>query len=327
MNLSATEEHVPAPDNPQPPLSAGIDALGLAAAGSVEPGALGSVDPQGGNGVTRQRDVLDLVQIAADLENHSPLEVVAWALERFGDRAAVVTALQVDGMAILDMAYRIDPRVRIVTVDTGRLPAETYAFMEQVRQRYPRARWDVRFPDYEEVEAMVRTSGPNLFRQDVSLRLTCCQIRKVHHLLRALADLDAWFTGLRRDQTASRANVKKVEMDLDHDGIVKVNPLADWTKEEVWEYVRTHQVPYHPLYDKGYASIGCEPCTRAVRPGENDRAGRWWWEVNAPKECGIHYKIETGLGGDAVVKSVRVRPPLNADSPLIQPLEEPDSEP
>ncbi len=239
-------------------------------------------------------DDLEIGEIAVELDDKEPQEVIAWALETFGDRIAVVTALQAEGMVVLDMAYRLKPDIRVITVDTGRLPPETYEFLDRVRERYPNARFEVLFPDYREVEAMVRRHGVNLFYKSVPLRLLCCHIRKVRPLLRALHNLDAWFTGLRREQWASRANIKKVELDHDHGGIVKVNALADWTKEEVWDYIRENGVPYHPLYDKGYTSIGCAPCTRPIQPGEDDRAGRWWWEVNAPKECGIHCPIETG---------------------------------
>jgi phosphoadenosine phosphosulfate reductase len=239
-------------------------------------------------------DDLEIGEIALELDDKEPQEVIAWALDTFGDRIAVVTALQAEGMVVLDMAYQLKPDIRVITVDTGRLPQETYEFLDCVREHYPDARFEVLFPDYREVEAMVRRHGVNLFYKSVPLRLLCCHIRKVRPLLRALQNLDAWFTGLRREQWASRANIKKVELDHDHGGIVKVNPLADWTKEEVWDYIRENGVPYHPLYDKGYTSIGCAPCTRPIQPGEDDRAGRWWWEVNAPKECGIHCPIETG---------------------------------
>ncbi len=239
-------------------------------------------------------DDLELGEIAIELDDQEPQEVIRWGLETFGERVAVVTSFQVDGMVVLDMAYRIRPDVRVITVDTGRLPAATYEFIEQVRAHYPEARFEVFFPDYRDVEQMVNAHGLNLFYKSVPLRLLCCHVRKVRPLLRALADLDAWFTGLRRDQWASRAAIRKVELDHDHNAIVKINPLADWTKEEVWEYVRAHNVPTNPLYEQGYTSIGCDPCTRPIRPGEDDRAGRWWWETNAPKECGIHCPIETG---------------------------------
>ncbi len=239
-------------------------------------------------------DDLEIGEIANDLDDQEPQDVIAWSLETFGDHIAIVSSLQADSMAVLDMAYRLKPDVHVITVDTWRLPRATLKFLDQVREHYPDARWEVLSPDAREVEAMVARHEPDLFYKAVPLRLLCCQIRKVRPLLSALQGLDAWFTGLRRDQWASRANIKKVELDHDHDGIVKVNPLADWTKEEVWEYLEHNGVPVHPLYEQGYTSIGCEPCTRPIEVGEQDRSGRWWWETNAPKECGMHCAIETG---------------------------------
>jgi phosphoadenosine phosphosulfate reductase len=239
-------------------------------------------------------DDLEIGEIAIELDPAEPEEVIAWALDTFGDRLAVVTALQAEGMAVLDMAAQMRPDVRVITVDTLRLPASTYRFLEQVRAHYPEARFEVLQPDPEEVAAMEATHGRDLFYRSVPLRLHCCDVRKVRPLVRALEHLDCWVTGLRRDQWASRAAIRKVELDHDHFGIVKLNPLADWTKEEVFEYLEAHGVPVHPLYAQGYTSIGCDPCTRPIQPGEDDRAGRWWWEENAPKECGIHCPIETG---------------------------------
>ncbi|GIX48152.1 MAG: phosphoadenosine phosphosulfate reductase [Candidatus Tectimicrobiota bacterium] len=239
-------------------------------------------------------DDLEIGEIAIELDDKEPQEVIRWGLETFGDQVALMTSFQIDGMVILDMAYRLRRDVRVITLDTGRLPEETYAFIEQVRRTYPGIRLSVCFPDFREVEALVGKYGVNLFYEDVTKRLLCCHVRKVRPIVRALEGLQAWFTGLRRDQWASRAAIRKVELDHDHGGIVKINPLADWSKEEVWDYIHAHGVPYHPLYDRGYTSIGCAPCTRPVAPGEEDRAGRWWWESNAPKECGIHCPIETG---------------------------------
>ncbi|ABK53826.1 phosphoadenylylsulfate reductase (thioredoxin) [Acidothermus cellulolyticus 11B] len=239
-------------------------------------------------------DDLEIGEIAVQLDDQEPQDVIAWALEELGDRIAVVTALQIDGMVVLDMAAKLRPDVRVITVDTGRLPQETYAFIDEVRERYPQTRWEILFPDATEVSEMVSAQGMDLFRRSVSQRMFCCQVRKVRPLVKKLRDLDGWFTGLRRDQWASRAAIKKVELDHDHGGIVKVNALADWTNDEVWEYARSNDVPIHPLYEQGYTSIGCAPCTRPIQPGEDDRAGRWWWEQGAPKECGIHCPIETG---------------------------------
>ncbi len=210
-------------------------------------------------------------------------------------------------MAILDMAWRIDPNVRIFTVDTGRFHQETYDVMETVRQRYG-VEVEVYFPDAKQIENIVRRYGPNLFQKSVEARLMCCNVRKVEPIRGVLESLDAWITGLRRDQWASRANIRKIEIDHDHGGLAKINPLADWTLEEVKEYNQAHDVPEHPLYAKGFTSIGCAPCTRATAPGEDPRAGRWWWEKNAPKECGIHCPIETGAFEHELESLVQLRP-------------------
>ncbi len=240
-------------------------------------------------------DDLEIGEIAMELDHQAPEDGLEWAFDTFGRRAGIVTSFQVDGMVTLDMAYHIDPEsVHVMTVDTGRLPQETYDFIDQVRERYPKADVEVLLPDNEEVEAMVNRSGLNLFYKSVPLRFVCCHVRKVRPLTRALRKLDAWFTGLRRDQWASRAAIRKVELDHDHGGIVKVNPLADWTKEEVWDYVEEFDIPMHPLYEQGYASIGCSPCSRPLKEGEDKREGRWWWEEDAPKECGMHCPVDTG---------------------------------
>jgi phosphoadenosine phosphosulfate reductase len=243
-----------------------------------------------------ERDLLDEFeagQLANDFDSATPQEVLEWALGRWHPRAAVCTSFQAEGMALFDMAWRINPEVRLFTVDTGRLPQETYDVMEQVRARYGAA-VEVCLPDTRKLEAMTTRFGPNLFHRSVEARLLCCSVRKVQPIRGALEALDAWVTGLRRDQWASRANIRKIEIDHDHGGLAKINPLADWTADEVWDYNRAHDVPVHPLYARGYTSIGCAPCTRPTEPGEDARAGRWWWEKGAPKECGIHCPLETG---------------------------------
>jgi phosphoadenosine phosphosulfate reductase len=239
-------------------------------------------------------DELEAGELSVELEGEEPETVLEWALERFSPRIALSTAFQIDGVALLDMAYAIDPGIRVFSVDTGRLPDETFELIERLRERYPELALDLLAPNAVHLGRMVARNGPNLFYRSVDDRLLCCNVRKVQPLVRYLAGLDAWITGLRRDQWATRTNIRKVEIDHDHGAIVKLSPLAEWTEEEVWEYVREHDVPYHPLYDRGYTSIGCAPCTRPVEPGDPLRAGRWWWEQNAPKECGIHCAIETG---------------------------------
>jgi phosphoadenosine phosphosulfate reductase len=238
-------------------------------------------------------DELEAGEAAVELDDQEPHEVLGWALEKFGRQLGICSSFQAEGCALIDMAWRIDPGIRVFTIDTGRQPEETYRLIERIRDRYG-IRTEVFLPDTRVVEQMVTRHGSNLFYRDVNLRLLCCQVRKVLPLRRALMNFDAWVTGLRRDQWATRSNIRKIEIDHDHGGIVKFAPLADWTEEEVWDYIRANDVPYNELYDKGYKSIGCGPCTRAVAADADPRSGRWWWETGAPKECGMHCAIETG---------------------------------
>jgi thioredoxin-dependent adenylylsulfate APS reductase len=238
-------------------------------------------------------DELEAGEAAVELDDQEPQEVLGWALEKFGRQLGVCSSFQAEGCVLIDMAWRIDPGVRVFTIDTGRQPEETYQLIDRIRDRYG-IRTEMFLPDMKVVEQMVTRHGSNLFYRDVNLRLLCCQVRKVLPLRRALMNFDAWVTGLRRDQWATRSNIRKVEIDHDHGGIVKFAPLADWTEEEVWDYIRANDVPYNELYDKGYKSVGCAPCTRAVAADADPRSGRWWWETGAPKECGMHCAIETG---------------------------------
>ncbi len=238
-------------------------------------------------------DELEAGEVAIELEDKGPADVLAWAIERFGRRLGLCSSFQAEGCALIDMAWRIDPSVRVFTIDTGRQPEETYDLIDRFRERYGIVT-EIFTPDSGAVERMTQRHGPNLFYREVNLRLLCCQVRKVLPLRRALRNFDAWVTGLRRDQWATRSNIRKVEIDHDHGGIVKLAPMADWTEEEVWDYIRANDVPYNALYDQGFKSIGCAPCTRALKPGDDPRSGRWWWETGAPKECGMHCAIETG---------------------------------
>jgi len=220
---------------------------------------------------------------------NSPEEIIAWAVETYGADLAISTGFQREGMAIVDMAARIRPQIRVITLDTGRLPEETYRMIELVRERYGIAVETVS-PDAAELESMTARHGPNLFRKDVASRMLCCQIRKVRPLERKLREFRACMVGLRRGQSESRASVEAVDTSGATTGnVAKISPLADWTAEQVLEYTERNSVPVHPLYAKGYASIGCEPCTRAIEAGEGERAGRWWWELDADKECGLHF--------------------------------------
>jgi phosphoadenosine phosphosulfate reductase len=238
---------------------------------------------------------------AARLEGAHPRDVLAWAVDTFGRGFVVVTALQVEGMVVVDLARRIDRGVRVVTIDTGRLPEETHELVDTVRARLG-VRVEVVTPDPDEVGAMVDRHGTNLFRRDQALRRLCCHVRKVAPLNRVLAGADAWATGLRRDGGAARAGTAVVEWDPAHGGIVKVNPLATWSRADALTYAREQRLPMHPLYERGYTSIGCAPCTRAVGPGEDERAGRWWWEAGGDRECGLHHASPSERFDQALVQ-------------------------
>jgi adenylyl-sulfate kinase len=233
-------------------------------------------------------------------EAASASDILSWAIETFGDSFAIATSFQREGMVILDIASRIAPAVRVFTLDTGRLPDETYLMMETVRQRYG-IPVEIIFPERDDVEQLVAFHGPNLFYSSVPARKRCCDVRKVRPLERKLETLKAWATGLRRDQAETRAAVPKVGQDLA--GRTKICPVADWSGARIEEYIAKHDVPVHPLYARGYTSIGCAPCTRAVQPGESERAGRWWWEEDAKKECGIHFAPDGSVVRDIVVEA------------------------
>lgn len=220
-----------------------------------------------------------------DAESASAEEILAWAIKKYGSSLALSTSFQLEGMAILDMAARISTDFRVFTLDTGRLPDETYQMIESVRARYGIS-IEMVSPDAEQVRAMVSEHGPNLFYQDVPHRMLCCHIRKTLPLERKLAELSAYIVGLRREQTQARSAVKKVDQTT---APAKISPLADWTRWQVEEYTRKHSVPTHPLYASGYTSIGCAPCTRAPGQGGCERDGRWWWEQRSQKECGLHF--------------------------------------
>lgn len=224
-----------------------------------------------------------------ELQDKTAQEVLEWALKTYGDRVALASSFGAEDVVLIDMLARIDPGSRVFTLDTGRLPQETHEVTEKIRDKYG-LKIETYYPDTKAVEDMVTKYGPNLFYKSVDLRKLCCEVRKVEPLNRVLKDLSAWITGLRREQSVTRTAVDKVEIDASHNSIVKINPLADWTEEQVWTYIRENDVPYNALHDQNYPSIGCAPCTRAIKPGEDVRAGRWWWEAPEYKECGLHLK-------------------------------------
>lgn len=201
---------------------------------------------------------------------------------------AFANSLGAEDMVLTDIIDRNRLAVEMFSLDTGRLPQETYDLMQTVRERY-KTPLHVYFPDAKRIEAYVAEHGVNGFYQSIELRKACCHIRKVEPLQRALQGKRAWITGIRREQAATRTNLEISAFDADHN-MQKINPLLEWSNAEVWEYLQQNNVPYNKLHDKFYPSIGCAPCTRAVTPGEDLRSGRWWWENPETKECGLHVR-------------------------------------
>jgi thioredoxin-dependent adenylylsulfate APS reductase len=233
-----------------------------------------------------------------DLERLDPQALLAWGIQRFHPRLVLSCSFGApEGLVLLDLMHRIEPASRVFVLDTGRLPQATHDLIDRVRERYGKE-IEVVFPDPRAVQEMVRRHGQNLFFESVEKRQLCCRLRKVEPMRRYFAEarVDAWVAGLRREQSVTRQDARKVEIDATH-GLVKLNPLVDWTDQQVWEYVREHNVPVNRLHREGYPSVGCDPCSRAIRPGEDPRAGRWWWENPDTKECGIHVEEESDGSG------------------------------
>lgn len=215
-------------------------------------------------------------------------EVITWFLKDFNGKVALSTSLGAEDQALTYMISQVDKTADVFTLDTGRLFPETYDLIDLTSKKYGIS-IRVMFPDAARVEAMVNEKGINLFYDSIENRKLCCHIRKIEPLKRAFSGLDAWICGLRREQSVTRKDMQLVEWD-ENNGLIKVNPLIDWTEEQLWSYLKLNFIPYNKLHDAGFPSIGCQPCTRAVMPGEDVRAGRWWWENPETKECGLHKK-------------------------------------
>ena len=221
-----------------------------------------------------------------DFKDASPETVLSFFRDLFKEKIALSSSLSIEDQALTAMLVGIDKQSKIFTLDTGRLFPETYQLIDKTNQTY-QINIEVYFPNHEHVEEMVRTDSINLFYDSIEKRKKCCRIRKIEPLQRAFSSLDAWICGLRREQSVTRKELQLVEWDKANN-LIKINPLINWTEEQVWEYIKKNHVPYNKLHDKGFPSIGCEPCTRAIEPGEDVRAGRWWWEDPEHKECGLH---------------------------------------
>ncbi len=222
-----------------------------------------------------------------ELETKSAEDVLRWALDQFHPRIAFASSFGAEDVVVIDLLAKVRRDARIFTLDTGRLHEETYDVAERIHRKYG-VTIEYFFPDRDKIEDLERRKGLYSFRESIENRKECCRIRKIEPLNRALTGLDIWITGLRREQAVTRTQTGKIEVDEGHPGLLKLNPIADWTQDQVWDHIRKNDVPYNKLHDQGFPSIGCSPCTRAVKPGEDVRAGRWWWETPEQKECGLH---------------------------------------
>ena len=222
-----------------------------------------------------------------DYETKTAEELIQWTIDQYGLKAGLACSFGMEDMVLIDIIAKAKGPMTIFTLDTGRLHEETYQIMDRVRSHYG-LEIKTYFPNLEQVQVLVREKGFFSFKESIENRKECCGIRKVEPLNRALDELNAWVTGLRRDQAVTRTQTPKVLEDADHPPLVKINPLADWKQDQVESYIEKNKVPVNALHKKNYPSIGCAPCTRPIEPGEDIRAGRWWWENPEHKECGLH---------------------------------------
>ncbi|MCF8367878.1 MAG: phosphoadenylyl-sulfate reductase [Bacteroidales bacterium] len=235
---------------------------------------------------------MDEIQIKAlneQFEGSATEDLLDYFLKNYRGKIAFASSLGAEDQVITHMITSIDSRTKIFTLDTGRLFPETYDLIERTNSRY-KINMDIMFPEAAKVEKMVKEKGVNLFFESIENRKLCCHIRKIEPLHRALEGYDLWITGLRKEQSITRNNNKLIELDNNNHGRIKINPLLNWTEKHVWDFINKNNVPYNKLHDSGFPSIGCQPCTRAIEPGEDLRAGRWWWEMPEYKECGLHQR-------------------------------------
>ncbi len=230
------------------------------------------------------KEKIDLLN--KEFEGRAPQELLRYFLGKYGNRIALASSLGLEDQLLTDMILKIDPSSRIFTIDTGRLFPETYSLIDKTNMKYG-VKIEIYFPEHIPVEEYVKKNGINAFYESIEKRKECCHVRKIEPLLRALSTVDVWICGLRQEQSVTRTNVRVVEWD-NANKLIKINPLANLTETEVWSYIKENNIPYNILHDKGFPSIGCQPCTRAISKEEDVRAGRWWWENPEHKECGLH---------------------------------------
>jgi phosphoadenosine phosphosulfate reductase len=241
-------------------------------------------------------------ELSPELERQTAAvcRLLSEALARHG-RLVYSNSLGAEAMVLTDVIWSHLPQIDVFSIDTGRLPEETYELLERLQGRYQR-RVRVVHPDAAELERLVARQGVNGFYHSVAARLECCRVRKVEPFRRAIAGFQGWITGVRREQSAGRAHGRDVEWDAEH-GLYKISPLLEWSEAQVWQYIRLKGLPYNALHDRQYPSIGCSPCTRAIHPGESRRAGRWWWEQPETRECGLHPRIASAARSHTVALS------------------------
>jgi len=225
-------------------------------------------------------------ELNTKFKNNTAKEILEYFLKNSDDKIALSSSFGAEDQVITDMMLDIDKSANIFTLDTGRLPYETYNVMDSTNLKY-NIKVNVYFPNDKDIEDLYKTQGINGFYESIDNRKACCYVRKIAPLKRALKGLDIWVTGLRASQSVTRVNMNAFEYDAGNK-VIKFNPLINWSEEDVWEYIKQNHVPYNKLHDQGYPSIGCAPCSRAIKDGEDVRSGRWWWENPEHKECGLH---------------------------------------
>lgn len=232
------------------------------------------------------KNTIDLLN--KEFENEPIEKTLAYFNQTYKETMALATSFGAEDQVLTDLLLRQNPKAKIFTLDTGRLPEETYTVMDQTNKKYD-IKIDVYFPNTADMEALYQRQGIHGFRESIENRKMCCHVRKIAPLQRALKRLDVWITGLRRAQSPTRETMRLVEWDKTNE-LIKLNLLIEWSEEDVWNHIKENKLPYNALHDQGYPSIGCAPCTRAVKEGEDIRAGRWWWENPEHKECGLHLR-------------------------------------
>ncbi len=239
------------------------------------------------------RTMGELLTLELEQKATAVRELLASAVQEYG-KVVYANSLGAEAMVLTDIIWTHVPQIDIFSIDTGRLHEETYDLLEKLERRYKK-RLRIVYPETQRIEKLISVQGVNGFYHSIEARQSCCATRKIEPFKRAISGYSAWVTGVRREQSAARALGKPIEWDASYN-LHKVSPLLEWTEEQVWQYIRARQIPYNSLHDKQFPSIGCAPCTRAILPGEDQRAGRWWWEQSESRECGLHPRVRTAVG-------------------------------